>query len=383
MAVNGISSSSQSLIPIFTGEKYEFWSIKMKTLFKSQGVWELVEEGFVDQASSNEEVEKLKKIKKKDAKALCFIQQAVHDTIFSRIAAATTSSQAWKILKKEFQGSAKVITVKLQTYRREFETLSMKSNESIQTYLSRVSSLVNQMKSYGEDISEEIVVAKVLRSLTPKFEHVVVAIEESHDLWVVFEEEDVKEAKEEVEIEEDQMKRNKIGYFCAITAESQVIRKLIVVKSRRMKITKQVLQKKMTMRILDSGCSNHMSEIRSLFKELDESKKSDVRLGDNKKIQVEGRGTVRIRTSQGNAKILEDVMFVPSLSHNLLSIRQLMVSGYSISFDDGFCTIRSKKSGQTIATVPMTNNKMFPLEVSMVEKCAMVASSDNDTRLWH
>lgn len=66
---------------------------------------------------------------------------------------------------------------------------------------------------------------------------------------VVFEEEDVKEVKEEVEIEEDQMKRNKIGYFCAITAESQVIRKLIVVKSRRMKITKQVLQKKMTMRV--------------------------------------------------------------------------------------------------------------------------------------
>ncbi|PHU00250.1 hypothetical protein BC332_30037 [Capsicum chinense] len=32
-----------------------------------------------------------------------------------------------------------------------------------------------------------------------------------------------------------------------------------------------------------------MSEIRSLFKELDESKKSDIRLDDNKKFQVEGR----------------------------------------------------------------------------------------------
>ena len=75
-----------------------------------------------------------------------------------------------------------MITVKLQTYRRDFETLSMKSNESVQTSLSRVSSLVNQMKSYGEDISEETVVAKVLRSLTPKFEHIVAAIEEPHDL---------------------------------------------------------------------------------------------------------------------------------------------------------------------------------------------------------
>ncbi|XP_070018813.1 uncharacterized protein [Nicotiana sylvestris] len=265
MVVNGISSSSQPLIPIFTGEKYEFWSIKMKTLFKSQGVWELVEVGFVDQASSNKEVKKLKEIKKKDAKALCFIQQAVHDTIFSRIAAATASSQAWKILEKEFQGSAKVITVKLQTYRCKFVTLFLKSNESVQTYLSRVSSLVNQIKSYGEDIFEEIVVAKVLRSLTPKFEHVVIAIEESHDLsdysfdelmsslqaheerLLRLHEKNEEKAfqvkgesahqkdksenfsnrgrgrggfREEVEIEEDQMKRSKIRYFCAITAES-------------------------------------------------------------------------------------------------------------------------------------------------------------------
>ena len=43
-------------------------------------------------------------------------------------------------------------------------------------------------------------------------------------------------------------------------------------------------------------------------------------LGDNKKIQAEGRGTVIIKTSKGNTKILQDVMLVPSLSHNLLSI---------------------------------------------------------------
>lgn len=141
----------------------------------------MVEEGFVDQAGSDEATERLKEIKKKDAKLLFLIQQAVHDK-YSRIAAATTSSRAWKILKKEFQGSAKVITVKLQTYRRDFETLSMRSNESVQTYLSKFSSLVNQMNSYGEDISEETIVAKVERSLTPKFEHIVVAIEESHDL---------------------------------------------------------------------------------------------------------------------------------------------------------------------------------------------------------
>ncbi|KAG8650692.1 hypothetical protein MANES_07G062460v8 [Manihot esculenta] len=102
MAVNGIFSYTQPLIPIFNGEKYEFWSIKMKTLFKFQDVWELVEKGVVDPAT--DEV-RLKEIKKKDNKALFSIQQAIHETMFSQIAAASTFKKAWEILQKEYQGT--------------------------------------------------------------------------------------------------------------------------------------------------------------------------------------------------------------------------------------------------------------------------------------
>ncbi|KAF3658080.1 hypothetical protein FXO37_14598 [Capsicum annuum] len=74
----------QLLMPILTGENHEFWSIKMKTLFKSQEVWELVLAGFVDQAGSDGEADKLKGIKKNDAKALFLIQQVVHNSIFCK-----------------------------------------------------------------------------------------------------------------------------------------------------------------------------------------------------------------------------------------------------------------------------------------------------------
>ena len=123
---------SQPLIPIFSGNSYEFWGIKMKTLFKSQDLWDLIENGYAD---PDDEI-RLRENRKKDSKALFFIQQAVHETIFSRIAAATTSKQALLILQNEFQGLSRVITVKLQTLRREFEILFMKSNESVQDFLS-------------------------------------------------------------------------------------------------------------------------------------------------------------------------------------------------------------------------------------------------------
>ncbi|GJW16697.1 hypothetical protein Tco_0024133 [Tanacetum coccineum] len=126
----------------------------MKTLFISQDLWDHIEK---DVKSSNEAQTK-------------------------EIASTTIAKQAWTILSTKYQGSSKVITVKLQSLRREFETSAMKNNESVQDFLARVSTVVCHMKSYGEQVSDETVVAKVLRSLTPKFDHVVAAIEESRDL---------------------------------------------------------------------------------------------------------------------------------------------------------------------------------------------------------
>lgn len=94
---------------------------------------------------------------------------------------------------------------------------------------------------------------------------------------------------------------------------------------------------------IDSGCSNHMSGTRSLFKELDESKKSEVRLGNDKAMKDEGKGTVALKTSQGNIKLLHDVQYVPCLAHNLLSAGRLMTCGYFILFDDNSRSIQDKK----------------------------------------
>ena len=92
----------------------------------------MVEYGFVDILEpTQEEEERLREIKRRDAKALFILQQAVHETVFSRIAAATTSKEAWSILQKEFQGGSKVIVVKLQALKHDFETLVMKNGESI------------------------------------------------------------------------------------------------------------------------------------------------------------------------------------------------------------------------------------------------------------
>jgi len=58
----------------------------------------------------------------------------------------------------------------------------METTETVDVYINRVLALTNQMKTNGETHSEQTKVEKILRSLTLRFEHVVVAIEEANAL---------------------------------------------------------------------------------------------------------------------------------------------------------------------------------------------------------
>eukprot|EP00253_Pinus_taeda_P022209 PITA_22209 len=61
----------------------------------------------------------------------------------------------------------------------------MYNDENVPNYFLRVDEVVNCMKNLGEEIKEAIVVEKVLRSLSPKFESKVSAIEEKENLRIL------------------------------------------------------------------------------------------------------------------------------------------------------------------------------------------------------
>jgi len=56
----------------------------------------------------------------------------------------------------------------------------METTKTIDVYINKVFALTNQMKTNGETHSEQE--EKILRSLTPRFEHVVAPIEEANDI---------------------------------------------------------------------------------------------------------------------------------------------------------------------------------------------------------
>ena len=90
--------------------------------------------------------------------------------------------------------------------------------------------------------------------------------------------------------------------------------------------------------LIDNGCTNHMTKDENLFKQLDKSSVFKVRIGNGEYIYVKGKWTVAI---EGNSsiKLISNVLFVPEIDKNLLSVGQLLVKWYSVVFKDKHCLI--------------------------------------------
>ncbi|KAG8478423.1 hypothetical protein CXB51_028191 [Gossypium anomalum] len=131
--------------------------------------------------------------------------------------------------------------------------------------------------------------------------------------------------------------------------------------------------------LLDTGYTNHMSPDASIFKTLDKSCKTRVKIGNGQFINAEGKGEVLICTATDD-KIIKNVLLVPEIDRNLLSIAQLLEKGYSVVFKGQECQI-TNPNGSSLMTVTMSD-KFFEVDWSGDSHSAHTASTEN-TKLWH
>ncbi|KAA3460954.1 Retrovirus-related Pol polyprotein from transposon TNT 1-94 [Gossypium australe] len=106
-----------------------------------------------------------------------------------------------------------------------------------------------------------------------------------------------------------------------------------------------------------------MTSNESIFKKLDKSYISKVRVGNGKLIQAKGKVDVLINTLS-STKVISDVLLVPEINHNLLSIGQHFKKNYNVVFKDSGCTMS------------------FVLDWNLANSRAY-ASSVDETKLWH
>ncbi|GAV78468.1 UBN2 domain-containing protein [Cephalotus follicularis] len=130
----------------------------MKTFLRAYDLWESMEKGYTPPENSNNlTVAQMKPAKVESTnnfKCLSFLHSAVAESIFPRIVASSTAKEAWDTLQEEFQGTERVRAIRLLNLRRDYENLKMKDSETVKDYISKLLEVVNQMRIYGEKVTD-------------------------------------------------------------------------------------------------------------------------------------------------------------------------------------------------------------------------------------
>ncbi|MCI46907.1 hypothetical protein A2U01_0068148, partial [Trifolium medium] len=76
-----------------------------------------------------------------------------------------------------------------------------------------------------------------------------------------------------------------------------------------------------------------MTGNRDWLSELHVSKKTNVKLADCRNLVAEGIGNVIIKRNDGKKAVIENVLYVPGMKCNLMSIGQLVEKGFTMKID--------------------------------------------------
>ncbi|CAN6587276.1 unnamed protein product [Malus baccata var. baccata] len=377
------SEGGELKAPVFNGDNFDFWLIKMKTIFRSHELWDLVESGYETPARKEEELtETEKKLMRenviKDARALGIIQGAVSDQILSRITTQENLSNqriVWKLLislPKSYYSIAAVIenTKDLDTidaqdvvaiqkgYEQRLDRHGESSMEkafaslNIAPKSNRFNSQSNRSKhqknfkpkgkQWGNKAEWGNKASFLVKNDANNTGDKCKFCDRLHygECWI----------KNKVKCH----KCNKIGHIARYCNSNKVVQQVNFANqveeignlfyanhSGEMKMIKigslfYACNAMTDVKVnhswyIDSGCSNHMTGDKRLLTNIKRNLTSRVKLGTGAIVQVVGNGTLVIKTKLGR-KHIQEVILVSGLEKNLLSVGQMMEHGYYLLF---------------------------------------------------
>ncbi|GAU34827.1 hypothetical protein TSUD_394540 [Trifolium subterraneum] len=229
--------------------------------------------------------------KLRDLKVKNYLFQSIDRSILETILNRETSKDIWEAMCRKYQGSTKVKRAQLQSLRREFEVLAMGEDESVNDYFARTLAIANRLTAQGKRMEQVVVVEKIMRSMPAKFNYVVCAIEEATDVTTM----SIDELQSSLLVQEERMKGQQIQ------AEAQALKwegngnaNYAELKEEEgtllMAYCHENVETKQELWYIDSGCSNHMVRNKEWVFDFDDKFRESVKLGNDSKMAVMGRG---------------------------------------------------------------------------------------------
>ncbi|XP_047150353.1 uncharacterized protein LOC124822400 [Vigna umbellata] len=361
--VNGMSVPQLS-----ENTNYDYWSLEMKILLGSQDVWDIVEDGYNEPANDEHQT----------------VNQIVDESGFEKIANAKSTKESWEILKVAYKGDTRVMQVRVQALRREYEHMEMDENEGVAEFITRVQKMAIQLEMNGGEVPPNRVAEKILRNLRDDFESVMVTIEQTKDFQLSLAEVlavDGEEAEDEVDVAEvilRMMMKSKPVSRIGMTEDkgkAEEIGQELNVLSVANKNKEEEDEEEMkadeistnSVWYLDTGTNNHMCGNENFFDKLTKVEVKFMSFEDDSKVTVKGHGTIRHMHKNGRVGEIRNVYYISELKNNILSMGQIIEKGNSVFMKDQVLYLKDKH-GRLITQVKAKKKRLYELELKILER---------------
>lgn len=100
--------------------------------------------------------------------------------------------------------------------------------------------------------------------------------------------------------------------------------------------------------------------------DFDSSEKSKVKLVGNSSLQAKGTDDIVIQRSNGRKIMIKDVLYVPGMKCNLLSVIQLVEKGFLVIMKNGSLKLFDTRNNLVLKS-PFSKNKTFKTIISSTD----------------
>jgi hypothetical protein len=414
------------------------WKARIVLILEKGEIWDIVENPVVPPTDAV----LLAEFKKRNMKAKTTILNAIKDHIIPRVSSKEFAYQMWQSLCSLYQSPNQNRKMVLQ---EKLRSTKMTKNDTVTSYLTRISQVRDELAVVAERVDSTELVRTALNGFSKPWESFVRSIVAREHipswerLWDDFVQEENRigsgstsqqhgeDGDENVALSAKSKKKtkkgpkggdkqqqkggeqkkdmskvkcfacHKMGYYVGQcpnkkkkqigTAASAKVDEFTSQFEREysLLVSLSTVETPSSVLYIDSGASSHMSGVREHFTDLTESRVNlEIVLGNDTIVRAVGRGTISFQRESRPPLVFRDLLYVPGLKKNLISISAIEDRGFEVSFQDGQILIHPK--GFSVSSSRVIGTRHERLYRLIFQPLHALASSSNNSRLcelWH
>lgn len=340
-------------------------------------------------------------------KANAILALGVDESIYVHINKCTTALQTWECLQKLYE--EKGLTRKIALLRGLIQT-RLDECDGMQSYIDQIMTTSNKLTGIGFEIQDEWLGAILLAGLTDEYMPLILGIEgigqsiASERIVSKLLDSNMNKAqsaflskKGNKNVHAKGKKNNKFRkqrkcFVCK--SEQHLMNECPERQSSSKENEKRNNEKKSVAFIghigllslckknewfIDSGASSHMSPYNDIIHETKKAEVDDITTADDTSLKVEYAGKTKLDLKDKTIE-LNDVLHIPNMSANLLSVYKIVSKGNIVVFDANGCRILDGNKRLIYSCKPQ--NGVYKL-ISHTEKCMLANTNNQSLVTWH